>query len=142
MNDYNKLRALYENLNNQFDIDSYMQGNCAILALALNKLTGWRIYILSDPDGEGWYDEDDGDNDIEYSHVVVEHPSGKYLDVNGLMTNKALSEYFGVDYLNSYDIASEGLEQIINDPDGPFDTTVSEDEAIEVAKKLLESIPN
>jgi hypothetical protein len=140
MNDYNKLGALYENLNNQFDIDSYMQGNCAILALALNKLTGWRIYILSNPDGEGWYGDDD--DDIEYSHIAVEHPSGKYLDINGLMTNEDLSEYFGVDYLNSYYITPEGLVQIINDPDGPFDTTVSEDEAIQVAKKLLESIPN
>lgn len=132
------MSSLYENLNNEIDTDAYMEGNCAILALMLSRLTGWPVSILSNPDGEAWYGDDE--DDIEYTHIAVEHPNGKYLDVNGLLTNKEISDYFGVDYLNSYDINSDVLEKIITDPDGPFDTTVSEDEALEVAKKILKSI--
>jgi len=126
LKDYTKL--IYETSDR-----SYMEGNCAVLALKIHDITGWPIEILSNPEGEPWSDEDD----FEFTHIVVAHPSGKYVDCEGLRNNADISQEFGVNYLASYDISRDQLVSLINDPDGPFDTYLSLDQVEEFAKNLL-----
>lgn len=119
---------------NDYDIEYWMEGNCAILALELNKLLGWGITIFSNPDGEGWDEED-----IEYTHVAVEHPKyNLFLDAGGLRKKEEIENYFGSNYLSEYEISSEVLQKIINDEYGPFDTTASTKEAEKKAKELIQ----
>ncbi len=115
------------------DHTPFMEGNCALLALKINEYTGWPINILSNPDGESWSEDDD----LEFTHVVVEHPSGKYLDAGGLRTNQEISNEFGLNFMDSYDISSEQLRKLISDPDGPFDIYLSDQEVDTYAKNLL-----
>jgi hypothetical protein len=114
----------------------YIEGNCGLLALKLHDLTGYNIVVLSNPDGEPWYMGDDDDG-IEYTHVVVEHPSGKYLDALGLRTNKQISQDFDLEYMDSYDISREQLIELLGD-DGPFDCYLEEDEVDQFAKQLIQ----
>ena len=54
------------------------------------------------------------------THIAIEHPSGKYLDAQGLRSNAEISEDFGLDYMDSYEISRDQLIHLLSD-DGPFD---------------------
>lgn len=128
--DYRNLALLYESVYNDNTHDDYMQGNCASLALKLHDLTGWKIFILSNPEGYPL----DGDK-IEYTHVAIEHPSGRYFDTKGLRSNKEISYDFGVDYLKPYEITRKKLVRLLKD-DGPFDCYLDEGEVQRYAEYL------
>lgn len=49
-------------------------GQCHAFALALHQLTGWPLYLLC-------HDEDDPMD--SWTHVVVRHPDGSYIDIDG-----------------------------------------------------------
>jgi hypothetical protein len=132
--DIRNISLIYENIYNDDTHDDYMQGNCASLALKLHDLTGYPIYVLSNPDGEEWV-MDDEDSGMEYTHIVVEHPTGKYFDTKGLRSNREISEDFGLDYLDSYEIDRDTLVRLLSD-DGPFDCYLDEDEVQRYAEYL------
>jgi hypothetical protein len=119
-------------LNENYD---YMYGNCGLLALKLHDLTGYPITVLSNTDGEPWSMGEDDDG-IEYTHVVVEHPSGKYLDALGLRTNQQISQDFDLEYMDSYDITREQLVELLGD-DGPFDCYLEPGEVDQFAQQLI-----
>lgn len=65
--------------------EKYMHGDCDIFALAAHRKTGWSLVAEMDSQGN-------------YSHVLLQHPSGKLFDFSGLrprLDDKALSEYYG-----------------------------------------------
>jgi hypothetical protein len=132
--DFKNLALIYESVYDDNTHYDYLQGNCASLALKLHDLTGWAINVLSNPDGEPWSMDDDDDG-IEYTHIVIEHPSGKYFDTKGLRSNKEISQDFDVDYLDSYEISREQLINLLSD-DGPFDCYLDEDEVQKYAEYL------
>jgi hypothetical protein len=74
-------------INKEGRIDSsaehaFTRGQCHALALALHKLTGWKLY--------GLYDRNEWDNGETPGHVVVRSPKGKYIDITG---DNALSNW-------------------------------------------------
>ena len=52
--------------------DVFSHGQCHSFALALHKLTGWPLFAM--------YEK----NTSRAHHVVVQHPSGDFVDVEGL----------------------------------------------------------
>jgi hypothetical protein len=54
-------------------------GQCHAFAVALHKATDWPIVVF--PNGGG--------------HVVVEHPSGRYVDITGWVDEDELTGYYG-----------------------------------------------
>lgn len=132
--DFENIALLYESVYDDNTHQDYLEGNCASLALKLHDLTGWAINVLSNPDGEPWLMGEDDDG-MEYTHIVIEHPSGKYFDTKGLRTNAEISEDFGVDYLDSYEITREQLVNLLSE-DGPFDCYLDENEVQQYAEYL------
>jgi hypothetical protein len=132
--DNQNLIRLYESVYDDNTHYDYLEGNCASLALKLHDLTGWPINVLSNPEGEEWLmgDEEEG---IEYTHIVIEHPSGKYFDTKGLRTNREIAEDFGLEYLDSYEISRDQLINLLSD-DGPFDCYLDESEVQRYAEYL------
>ena len=120
------------------DHTPYMEGNCGSLALKLHDKTNWPIVVLSNPEGEPWYIDDDEDG-MEYTHIAIEHPSGKYLDAQGLRSNSEISNDFGLDYMDSYEISREQLIYLLSD-DGPFDCWLDDEEVEEYANYILQKI--
>jgi len=133
--DIRNLAFLYESVYDDNTHDDYLQGNCASLALKLHDLTGWPIYLLSDPDGDATWQMDDDDDEMEYTHVVIEHPSGKYFDTKGLRSGREIADDFAVERLDSYQIDRQGLIRLLSD-DGPFDCYLDEDEVQRYAEHL------
>lgn len=71
-------------------ITAFTEGDCWALALSINKRTGWPIIFLCD---ESFLDGDEVPEDY-WMHVLVKHPSGKWLDVHGLNTPKQMRKYW------------------------------------------------
>lgn len=67
----------------------YRHGCCHIFALALHKVTGWRI--------ESYWDMCPEDDDCTSGlvHAYVVSPDGKYVDCTGAFNPKDLEEEFG-----------------------------------------------
>lgn len=60
-------------------ISVFTSGHCHSFALAMHKLTGWKMVAVCLP---GEY-IDVPTVDEAPSHVMVQHPSGKYVDIHG-----------------------------------------------------------
>lgn len=75
----------------QDDIDRFTSGDCHILAQQIHKKTGWPLYVFNPSPDDEFYGKY-GD-----FHAFVKHPSGKYLDVEGLHTPRELKNKWGCD---------------------------------------------
>lgn len=62
------------------DQDYFTCGCCHLLAQEISRRAGWPLYSISDDDG------------LPDDHAFVLHPSGKYLDVNGLHSEEEMLE--------------------------------------------------
>ena len=58
----------------------FTNGQCHGLAVALHELTGWPLFGLYRLPSYGWWDN----RSKVTTHVVVEHPTGAVVDINGL----------------------------------------------------------
>src|SRR5271157_2177558 len=63
---------------------SWLFGYCWMYAVALNKLTGWRIWMCSD----------DPDPDRGFYHAVVERPEGWLFDASGIVGTDEIQERY------------------------------------------------
>lgn len=66
----------------EWDLDLFYEGECLALAEAISSRTGWPIVTVHAP----------GQPDV-WSHAAVRHPSGKYIDVNGIHTEECLARH-------------------------------------------------
>lgn len=71
------------------DIKRFTEGDCYVLALEINKLTGWPVV------------------DIGQVHAVVKTPCNNYLDIEGLHTKEEVSSKWGLDDFYEFDPNSE-----------------------------------
>ncbi|NML55100.1 hypothetical protein HHL19_35775 [Streptomyces sp. R302] len=80
---------------------AFTSGQCHALARAVSDATGWPMALLADD--ECIYDSDlCGDDDIaeglcacQLDHVVVVHPNGQHIDINGMFNPGAVPDYDG-----------------------------------------------
>lgn len=73
-----------------YAISTFKQGACGALAIAIHDATGWPIYAVTDAHNI-YGDEAGGGSAL---HWVVRHPSGLFLDIEGLSTGEALVEEY------------------------------------------------
>ena len=69
------------------EIRAFTEGDCWRLAHALHELTGWEIVALSDAD-EYEVDANDLPEDSYWSHMVVRHPKGYLVDIEGIYSEE------------------------------------------------------
>lgn len=73
-----------ESLTNTYELQEFMEGWCHLYAGTLNRMTGWPIVVLRDPNPvfkqEGY----------SYVHFLVEAPDGLLWDASGALSEKSL----------------------------------------------------
>lgn len=109
----------------------FSQGYCAEFAIALHELTGYPIFSFD----EILYDDFMEEKYPQFLHYAVKHPSGKYLDVKGLRTEKEI-----INNLISYNNTPVDPEKITVQAKSLEDveSEVSlEDEALELAREYI-----
>jgi hypothetical protein len=88
-------------------IEYYMEGNCWSLAVAHHRRFGWPIYCLG-----GYEDETERDDwrTISFHHVLVKHPTGEAVDIQGPHNVQTLLEDWGdVEFLPLTEIQLRSL---------------------------------
>jgi 8-oxo-dGTP pyrophosphatase MutT (NUDIX family)/RNA:NAD 2'-phosphotransferase (TPT1/KptA family)/GNAT superfamily N-acetyltransferase len=78
----------------------YAHGACFVYAVALNKLTGWPIFTIGDPE-EG-----------AALHSVVKKPNGKFFDSKGESTLQQLGKRYGLRKPFAEPITPEGASEL------------------------------
>lgn len=73
-----------------YAISTFKQGACGALAIAIHDATGWPIYAITD--AHNIYGDQAGGGSA--LHWVVKHPSGLFLDIEGLSTAQDLVEEY------------------------------------------------
>lgn len=73
-----------------YAISVFKQGACGALAIAIHDATGWPIYAVTDAHNI-YGDEAGGGSAL---HWVVQHPSGLFLDIEGLSSGEDLIEEY------------------------------------------------
>lgn len=64
--------------------ETYMEGECHCLAIALHRRLGWELVAITNPDDPYWQDEEDDDNFIaSVTHVYAVDPQHRAWDVLG-----------------------------------------------------------
>jgi len=65
------------------EVRTFTEGDCWRLAHAIHELTGWEIVAISNEDE---YDPDANSNDEDtyWGHMVVRHPTGYLVDIEGI----------------------------------------------------------
>lgn len=63
----------------------FTRGQCHALALELHRATGWELY--------GAYSEHQKEYGGTPGHVVVRHPDGHFVDIEGIGVEKRWAEY-------------------------------------------------
>ena len=67
------------------DADAYCEGRCHELAVALHRLFGWELLLVTDPNDPYWQDPEDDDNFIpSVVHVYAVDPAGNAWDAFGV----------------------------------------------------------
>ena len=118
------------------DIHYYMSEACPHFAIALNQLTGWRLYMLVDEANyETWGDE-------EYptiAHVFVERPDGIAVDVKGPRTTDEIKDdFYDLEEPRIERVGLEELRSMMGDHRPLYACSVSE---LNRAKRLIQSRP-
>lgn len=78
-------------------LERYLYGDCCLLAMAVNELTGWPIVQI-----------DEGDEfDPDVRHVLVRMPDGRLLDAAGPHGNYSGEEPFRIDQWFPLDVPDD-----------------------------------
>lgn len=64
--------------------ETYQEGECHCLAVALHRHLGWELVAITNPDDPYWEDEEDADNFIpSVTHVYAVDPQHRAWDILG-----------------------------------------------------------
>jgi hypothetical protein len=78
------MKRLLEGIITEGDIEMFTEGDCHLLAFEIHAITGWPLCAF----------DHDGEPDC---HTFVRAPSGHYLDINGLQTEREMHKEWGYD---------------------------------------------
>ena len=140
------------------EIETYTQGECHILAVALHQHLGWQIEVIRDENEIWWQDESDDDNYISaVIHVYAVDQQGNAWDIHGVRPegdiSKEVREQHGVSEtstdtcrnvgeLSTY-VGNTTLEDTGEEIELPLGAYEKSDiaEAWEIAKRSLGHLP-
>lgn len=80
-------------------IRKYTAGDCSLLASAVRQLTGYRLAVLTDNDGET-------------GHVITRLPDGRYFDVGGIHERESFQLGEPGRYVDLLNKSESGLEEL------------------------------
>jgi hypothetical protein len=138
------------------DIERYCGGECHVFAVALSRLTGWPMHVVTDEDEPYWSDEDGEDMIPSVIHVLCMDEEGRFWDVRGCRPGDTLFDEmtswqpigaYGSDtHCTEADIRhytgcwGEDEEEEIDRPLAEFSES-DVDEATETVRRVLGAMP-
>jgi len=105
----------------------FLEGDCAHLARAIHKKTGWPMVIIST-------DKSDDLKTIEWDHMAVRAPDGRIIDAFGMQTEKDFKEAWGAGKARIIDFDAKRWGDL-QDYGQVFDSSPTK-----VANKILKSL--